>query len=249
MNAAVDNQTRETLSTDAKVRSLNRSLERAVELAHTNKALRQVGFAVGAIGALIGVMGFGVGSAALVKVLWQEPETIYVKEDADTGELRRLARPLEAVASFKDGTIRQHLRLYIDNCETYRYQVLNEATNRCQLFLAPNERLAYAKAMDQTNPDSPIARFGREGTVSVADDVTMERVATGRQGVEVWNLRFTKVLAERGKPPVCVPWTVMVTFRWRPELKMSETNRTINLGGMQIDSRTSGEDTVRRRGC
>ena len=72
---------------------------------------------------------------------------------------------------------------------------------------------------------------------------------SGRDGTHIWRMNFTKVIAEAGQRPQCVPWQARVTFRWRPDLRMSEADRLVNLGGMQIIDRYSTQDVVRRPEC
>lgn len=247
MNAPVNLKMTEALTAQEKVEHLSNALNRAEQILETNRAVRRFGFWVGGAGLIAGLLG--LASASVIHLTFKHPEPVFVERNPVTGELTQAARAIDAPLKFSEGTIKQHLGGYLDNCETYRWQSVSETTRRCQLFLAPTERAKFAAQYDAYNPEGPIQQLGRDGTISVADGVTMEEIATGRDGVKIWGMRFTKVIAARGKAVVCQPWTVRVTFQWRPDLAMSEENRRVNLGGMQILDRSTGPDLVRRQGC
>ncbi|MDO9711778.1 VirB8/TrbF family protein [Paracraurococcus lichenis] len=222
--------------------------DRARTIAETNRAIRRTGLWVGSIGSLIGVLGMA-GMTIMAGRLAGGPERVFIERDPRTGELAQVPRPLEASGRFTDATIRQHLRLVLDHCEAYLYSTYLLNARRCQLFLTPQQQAVHAREVEQTNPDSPIARQGRDGSISVADRVTYEQVAAARDGTQVWGMRYIKVFAQPGRPIECLSWTTVVTFRWRPDLRMADEHRVINLGGMQISDRRSGPDPVRKPEC
>jgi type IV secretory pathway component VirB8 len=222
--------------------------DRARAIAETNRAIRRTGLWVGGVGATIGVLGIA-GMTILANSLAGGPERVFIERDPRTGELAQVARAIDAPAKFEEGTVKQHLRMVLDNCEAYLFSNYLLNVQRCQLFLTPQQQSVFAKEVEQTTPDSPIAKYGRDGSMSVADRVTYERIASARDGTQVWGMRYVKVFARPGKPVECLPWTTVVTFRWRPELKMTDEYRVINLGGMQISDRHSGPDPVRKPEC
>lgn len=221
--------------------------DRAAAIAATNRAIRRTGLWVGSIGAAIGVLG--MAAAAIVLQRFDGPDLVIIRQDPTTGELAQVPRPLDAAQGFTEATAQQHLRMVLDSCESYLWSTYGMNTSRCQLFLNPTQRSVYAHEVEQTNPESPVARLGRDGSMSVADRVTYEQVASARDGTQVWGMRYTKIIAKPGRPLECVPWTTVVTFRWRPDLKMAQEHRVINLGGMQISDRRSGPDLVRKPEC
>ena len=222
--------------------------DRAAAIAETNRAIRRTGLWAGGIGAAIGLLGIA-GMVVMAQTLAGGPERVFIERDPRSGELAQMPRPLEAAARFTEATVRQHLRMVLDHCEAYLYATYLLNARRCQLFLTPQQQAVHAREVEQTNPDSPIARYGRDGSVSVADRVTYEQVAAARDGTQVWGMRYVKVFARPGRPIECLPWTTVATFRWRPDLRMADEHRVINLGGMQISDRRSGPDPVRKPEC
>lgn len=239
--------TGEALTAEAKAAHLRASRERADDIAATNRAFRRAGWWVGAAGAAVGLAGMASATATILQ--WRPADPVYAWIDPRTGEIKPAPRAIDAVQHFTEGTARQHLRMYLDYCEAYLFQTARMTSTRCQLFLSPAQRERFVAWFNAGNPESPQARFGRTGSASIADNVGYTLVGTGRDGAQVWQMTFTKVIAEQNQRPQCVPWISTVTFQWRPDLKMSEADRAINLAGMQVVERRSTQDAVRRPEC
>lgn len=219
---------------------------RAEEVVSASRAFRRAGWAVGAVGAGLGLLGLGFACYATVALRPPPPE--YIPLDA-MGVPRQAVRAVDApVQAFTDATSKYYLRKYLDHCEVYHPDMAKLTATRCLLLLAPPAQERWAAGFANTNAQSPQRRLGANGSVSVEGIPTYALVGKGRGGTEVWNVQFTKA-ERRGTERTCTPWLLQVGFQWRPDLEMSDEHRTFNLAGFQVIEFTSQPDPSRRPEC
>lgn len=223
---------------------LKKAGDRAQDIAATNRAFRTGGWVVGGIGAAIGLLGI---AAVAITVATHQPQPPVFIPLAPSGALLPAMKALEATTRFTDATARQHLRAYVDNCEAYAYQTANLTKTRCLLFFTPKQQDQYVEWY--SNGTEGLGRFGRDGQASIADQISYLPLGKGADGTEVWSVSFTKIEFPRRGEVRCRPWQVRVTFQWHPEYKMTDEDRNVNLGGMQIMDRISTPDPARPEGC
>ena len=233
----------ETLDPAAAAQHLRDAPLRGDQLIAFGKSSRRAGWYVGGIGACLGLLGMAAGVMAFA--MWKPAEPIYALI-APNGEVTRAIRSSDAPQSFTEGTSRQYLRMFVETCESYRFETAKVTSRRCSIMLSPQQQERYAADFAPSNPKSPQARFGRTGEVRIqSDSITATRYGTAR-GVEFWTIRFVKIeTAGRNGGATCRPWMTTVQFAWLPQVEMLPEDREFNLAGFQAVTFDSQPDPVR----
>ena len=214
---------------------------RADHLIETSRSLRRAGWWVGGTGAGIGLLG--MAAACAVVFGWSPPPPEFVLVDRQTREVFQPVKAADAPSLFSEDTARSYLRQFVEYCEEYRFETAKMKSERCSLFLSPEQQARYAKWFAES-ADGPIKRFGYGGSAT-ADRLGFSKDGVGRGKTEVWWVRFNKVETV-DRTTTCHPWIMQVQFRWRPELRMSQEDRSINLAGFQAIHFNSQPDPGRK---
>lgn len=230
----------QALSPDEAARMLAGAPARGDALIAASRAMRRAGFWVGGVGVGVGLLG--IAAACAVAFAWEPPAPDYVMVDRQTRELFRPVKAIDAPTVFSEDTARAALRDLVEYCEEYRWETAKRSSDRCALFLAPGEQERFAERF--RGPEGPVRRLGYAGTAT-AESLSFTPQGQGRGRTEVWWVRYNRVEVAN-RTTTCRPWFVSVQFRWRPELRMSPEDRSINLGGLQATHYTSEPDPGRR---
>lgn len=188
--------------------------------------------------ALSASTGLVAASAALGTAIytWKPAEPVAFANILPDGRIEPMMRGVEGTQKFTEATAKQYLRMYLDVCEPYHPETAKAATARCALLLTSEQQSQYKTWFEENLRNE----YGRTGSVSVADNPTYFLIAVqGR--AQIWGIRFTRV-EMKNRQLTCRSWLSTVTFSWRPDLRMTEEDRTWNLAGMQISDRQSSPD-------
>ncbi len=234
----------ETLDAKAAAQHLRDAPLRGDQLIAFGRSSRRVGWIVGGIGAALGLLG--MGSAALAISQWKPAEPQFIRIDGN-GETHRPIRAVDAPQQFTEGTAKQYLRMYVEACESYRWETARVTSRRCSIMLSPQQQTRYADWFAASNPVSPQARFGRVGEVRIqSNSFSYNLLGTGRDNVQLWSVRFVKIeVADKNGAALCLPWMNTVQFKWMPMLEMSPEDREVNHAGFQAITYDSQPDPVR----
>ena len=233
----------ETLDAKAAAQHLRDAPLRGDQLISYGRSSRRAGWVVGGIGAGLGFLGMAAGLIAVAQ--WKPAEPIYALI-APNGEVTKAIRSSDAPQSFSEGTSRQYLRMFVEACESYRFETAKLTSRRCSVMLSPQQQERYAADFAPTNSKSPQARFGRAGEIRIqSDSITATPYGTAR-GVQFWTVRFVKIeAAGKNGGTTCRPWMMNVQFTWLPQVEMLPEDREFNLAGFQAVTFDSQSDPVR----
>ncbi|TPG46002.1 hypothetical protein EAH89_25605 [Roseomonas nepalensis] len=200
---------------------------RADQVITLGRSFRTAGWIVGGTGLCVGLVGLGVAALVIVR---DAPAVPVFNTISSEGRIERAVTVEDVPMKFTEVTSRQYLQLAVEYCESYHYQTRETDAPRCGLFLTPAQRARFAEYYE--GAEGPPRRLGQRGALDVVRP-TFTPTGKGTQNTEAWTVRFTK----RETPPtggaVCVPWQLTIQFQWRPELRMTPSDRNINAAGMQ----------------
>ena len=218
----------EVLTPDAKAEHLRQAETRFDEMLCYGRSYRRMGFLVGAAGLLIGIAGIGMAAT-----LFPLKQTVvrYAVVNETTGEVGESIGPADAPRLFSEGTARQYLRMFVEACDGYLWETRALSSHRCALLLTPDQQARYAEWFSPRNPESPQVAFGRNGSVR-PDQFRFTRLGDGRGDTQAWQVRYVRIEMKDGRA-ARRPWMMTVQFQWRPQLAMTDNDRTLNLAGFQ----------------
>lgn len=148
-------------------------------------------YAVAAAGIAVGLAGF-LGAVSLLPL--KRTETLVVLVDKTTGEMDRVAAVAPLTLDESDAIIEANLVAYVDDRETYD---LSDSEERINAVLDRSDGAAartLRELWSSTNPDYPIAVYGRKTTIEVTI-LSVHQIGAGLAQV-----RFTRTLARENDP-------------------------------------------------
>lgn len=223
---------------------------RGDQLIAFGRSSRRAGWIVGGIGAAFGAAGLTAAVLAMALYKPQPPEFALI--DRNTGEVSKPIRAVDAPVHFTDATVKQYLRLFVENCESYRFETRELLARRCSIMLSPAQQTRYAAENAASKATSPQARLGRQGEARIkSNSLIYTPIGTGQGGVQFWTIRFVKIESEGpNRATVCRPWIENVQFQWLPQLEMAPEDRDVNTAGFQAITFDSQPDPNRvPEGC
>lgn len=231
--------TAEPLAPESKADMLRQGASRFDEMQRMGRAYRRTGFLLGISGMLM-----AAASIATVAALLPLKQTVvrYVTVSEQTGEVAETLGAADAPKLFSDGTARQYLRMFVEVCDGYLFETAATNAHRCALLLAPEQQQRYNAWFTARNPEGPQALFGRSGSVR-PERFRFVKFGDGQGGIQVWQVRYTRVEMRDGNI-TRRPWAMTVQFQWRPQLAMTDDDRTLNLAGFQALDYVSQPDVA-----
>lgn len=218
----------DALTADAKARHLKMAETRFEEMQRYGRASRRLGLIVGFSGMMIGLAGIGLAASLLPL---KQTVVRYVTVSEQTGEIAEAAGPADAPRLFSEGTARQYLRAFVEACDGYLFETAAVMAHRCAIMLTPEQQNRFNTWFTARNPESPQAVYGRGGSVR-PERFRFVKFGDGRADTQVWQVRYVRVEMRDGNL-TRRPWAMTVQFQWRPQLAMSDDDRSINLAGFQ----------------
>jgi type IV secretory pathway component VirB8 len=215
------------LDEGAAKRHLATSTARADQVITLNRAFRTAGWIVGAAGMAVGLVGLGVAAMVIAR---DAPAVPAFNTISPEGRIERALSVDEVPTRFTEVTSRQYLQMAVEYCEGYHFQTRETDAPRCGLFLAPAQRARFAEYYE--GADGPPRRLGQRGSVEVVRP-SYTPTGKGAQNTEAWTVRFLKRETARDGALLCMPWQLTIQFQWRPELRMTPTDRNTNAAGFQ----------------
>lgn len=156
-----------------------------------------------------------------------EPYTLLV--DRQTGFVQAL-KPVDAQLVSADRALTQSFLVqYVIAREGYDRDTVQGDYRKVALWSAGQARSDYVAAMQATNPDSPLNRYGPGAIV----DVTVKSVTP--VGTNSAMVRYdTRRRDQRGAAPTAQSWVAVIRYRYSGE-PMSVADRFINPLGFQVE--------------
>lgn len=170
------------------------------------------------------VEGFALIALAPLKTV--VPYTILV--DRQTGYVTTLDPARPAVLGADQALIRSMLVQYVVAREGFSLPQVRQDYRRVMSWSSGTARASYARDMAATNPDSPLARYGRSAVVEVVPKTVSE--LSDRSAM----VRFDVVHSDgagRSLPPV--PHAAVINYRIQPR-EMTVEERFLNPLGFEV---------------
>lgn len=208
------------------------------ELARNRRMTRWAGYAVGAAGTLVGVLGMATAAAVFFT---RTDHHSFSTVDRETGVVTQTVPAKDAAPLFTDKTAQHDLRSYVEARETWVNDVSDLLYRKAALMSAPDEQAVFEVKMSPKNPQSPRVLYGAKASVRV------ERFRYSLMGkspdgkAQVWQVRFLRTEVVGGQAVTVREWVATVTFSWRPDMPFKdERDRDLNLTGFQATSYNAG---------
>lgn len=203
------------------------------EIERFGRAFRRVGYAVGGLGAGVGICGMALAAWAFST----RTDHAYFYR-VDQNGMPELSMPAtDAPKLFTEQTAEQYLRAYVEARECYVYDTRDIMSHRVAIMSSPDEQGVYASWFSpKSNPMSPQAVYGNKTSVRVGNFRYTKMPGLMHNGVFAYEVRFDRLEVTGGAPGITTHWMAVVQFSWHPELKMSADDRSINAAGMQVVS-------------
>lgn len=218
----------EALAPEAKAEHLRLAETRVEEMRRYGRSYRRMGFFVGTAGLLVGLAGIALAASLLPL---KQTVVRFAVVNETTGEVGESIGPADAPRLFSEGTARQYLRMFVEACDGYLWETRVLNAHRCALLMTAEQQARYAEWFSPRNPDSPQVVFGRNGSVR-PDQFRFTRLGDARGDTQAWQVRYVRLEMKDGRA-ARRPWMMTVQFQWRPQLAMSDNDRTLNLAGFQ----------------
>lgn len=163
---------------------------------------------------------------ALVPLKTVVPYTILV--DRQTGYTTMLDPARPATFGSDEALKRSMLVQYVVGREGFSFAQVRGDYRRVMSWSGGVARASYARDMAATNPDSPVARYGRNTQVEIYPK-SVSDLADGSAMV-----RFDLVeTGQDGRASAPIPYAAVVTYRFQPRA-MSVEERFINPLGFEV---------------
>jgi len=194
---------------------------------------------VAIIAALIALIE-AVALVFLIPLKQVEPYTLLV--DRQTGNVEALA-PMDTQLVAADAALtRSFLVQYVITREGFSQNGLQDDFRRVSLWSDTSVRQQYARAMDASNPVSPLAYLPSGGTIQT-EVKSVSNLSETRAMV-----RFATTRSDAGAVPQGAQhWVAMIDYQFTAA-EMSEADRYINPLGFQVTSYRRNAETLPEEG-
>jgi type IV secretory pathway component VirB8 len=241
MSAAQDTAWRaETVSPHAKDALFAHVRSTRQELRDNTRAVRNLGFIVGASGTVVGLAGILCAAVAFPlkteTVRWQT-----VNES--TGWIGQAVDTSDAPKRFNEAVRRQYLAQLVEACEGYEPDTLDITFHRCTAMMTPHVQEVYAERVGPRNVKSSQAKVARKGIVRVEPEMRFQDRPQPKKDAFSYVVRFTRTTFLSGNPVQREAWVAEVTFEWRPDIKRAGGDQITNPGGMVVLSYSAEPET------
>lgn len=196
-----------------------------------DKRDKKIGWTVGAIGAVMGVLSLVAVNALLP--LKQTNVELYVLNEI-TGVIQKVTTVKEGTLSKQEALNRMFVDNYINMRNRYNYFQLQSDYDTVPIYGTDEVNSVYLKEFD--GPDSPEIKYKKGNTVvtirvlsKVFSDATdPDQLATARFEKTIKNVMDGKINTEY--------WTVRMTFHYEPSKKLKDDERDKNPLGFTVTS-------------
>lgn len=170
-----------------------------------NRNVARLGFAVGGVGAAIGLIGVGT-VLALLPLKTVVP--LVFRVDRTTGAVERVYDVRGGPMTVEDAQKRYFLWQYVRLRQTYTAAEAESNFNAVTLMSAPAVQMEYAAGFKGTNPNSPQVVLGPDGSA------TVRWVSTSFLGANLAQVRFVQTASKQGiaLPPQQMVATIAFDF-------------------------------------
>lgn len=211
---------------------------RADAIERNHRAFRRLAWGTGGLLASIGLIG--MGAAAYVLTNAQPVQRQFSLVNQATGEVADTVMASDAPRLFTDGTAKEYLRKFIESCAAYVHVTRTQAYNRCTALMTPTQQAKYRDAFTSSNPASPQNTIGA-AAILVPENLRYS-LQPGSGKIQSWLVRYNGVVYRNGQKASTVPQAAMIHFEWRPEMMMTDEQRTWNNAGMRVVDYSFGPD-------
>lgn len=181
--------------------------------------------------ALLGNLGQAWAIASLLPLARLVPIYLWVRPDGSVDSAETLSRLPQTVSeAVIDAALWQYVRLregYSADSARYGYDAVSFMSNA-------TVRDAYQRWFNYPNPESPQMTIGQKGQIDI------EPIGHARIAESVEQIRFRRLVALAGQPPVGTTWTATVQYQIVPALPADR--RFTNPGGVIVTSYQAGQD-------
>ena len=205
------------------------------DLERSNRRAWTVAIIASAIALLL-----AIALVVLLPLKTVEPYTLLV--DRQTGNVEALAPLDEKLVTPDTALTRSMLVQYVTARESFFQDVLQDDYRKVTLWSDQVVSRDYVRAMDATNPQSPLAYLPRRATIST-EIKSVSALANDRAMV-----RFTTRRSDPGVAPQPVQhWVAIIGYRFSGA-EMSEADRYVNPLGFQVTSYRRDAETLPSEG-
>lgn len=205
------------------------------DLERSNRRAWTVAIIASAIALLL-----AIALVILLPLKTTEPYTLLV--DRQTGSVEALAPLDEKLVAPDSALTRSMLVQYVTARESFFQDILQDDYRKVTLWSDSTISRDYARAMDASNPQSPLAYLPRRATIQT-DVKSVSPLANDRAMV-----RFTTTRSDPGMAPQPVQhWVAIIGYRFSA-VEMSEADRYLNPLGFQVTSYRRDAETLPQEG-
>jgi type IV secretion system protein VirB8 len=201
--------------------------------ARSAQRLSKIVLAVAGV-AILGNLGQAWTIATLVPLTRIVPVFLWVRADGTVDSSVALSR-LPATQS--EAVITAALWEYVRLREGYSFDTAQYGYDAVSAMSAEAPRAQYQSWFNYPNPDSPQVTIGKRGVIEI------QHIASASIAPAVRQIRYQRILAITGQPPVASTWTA--TLHYETVTALPVAARLRNPGGVIVTAYQASEDSPR----
>lgn len=235
----------EVLADDGRANFFRAAVDSRAQAERNARGVNRLGFVVGATGALVGVVGICAGLVAYIKTPVAEPPQYIGIVDAESGTVQHPTSLKDAPRLFGESVRRRFLAQFVTNCEGYVPQTWAKLDyHACMVMATPDEQKRRERDIGRGGTRYPPTVFGPAGWARPSGFLAFVLLgSTGTEPNRTWHyqVRYERIEVIDGRE-TRPRYTADVVFTFRPDLKMTDGDRTINEAGFQAVSFSTVRD-------
>jgi type IV secretion system protein VirB8 len=159
------------------------------------------------------------------------PLYLWVRPDGSVDSAETLSRlPQTTAEAVITASLWQYVRLregFSTDSARYGYEIVSGMSSDAV-------RDSYQRWFNYPNPESPQVTIGQKGQIDV------EHIGSARIAERVEQIRFRRIVAYAGQPPIVTTWTATLQYQIAAELPAAR--RLVNPGGVIVTAYQAEED-------